>query len=627
MNDKILYFDYVYTPLLFACIEDKENPSIRCIEMLLENGADVNIKTRVIGDTILHLFLGLTKADIDTRVQIVKLFIKYGYDINSVSSVGRTLLHDCAIGHRPSDFLRPLIELGVDVSVKDAHGRNAFNNRLSNVKTWQELLHSGFDLNSRDHDGFTLLMQLAYSRCNIETLLVIIQQGNVNVNAVDKCGRTPLHYVFIGEKDVNLEYVKLLLNAGVHCFVKDKFNKAASQYVPCMSQEQQVKVLCYIFNHHRNLFSRLDFQLPHDQSLMLSRYVNVTKEITELLSNLDDHDTLLSTALKVLNEQNVSDLLCTKGIGPVENVPEFQLAQSQVEIVLERLVTQLSESTPFEFKKHLSGSVSEGCKVGFPDEFDYLFIMKGMDKYFDILPSQTSGYAFIHKKTIEDFPDEFHFFVNEFDDMVPILFYKYFSQKIFEVLQRNNVCEGTDLYWLDSEFEYASIASPSASFLLKFRYHISSFKDIEIDVDIVPAILVFSNDRLKLFNFYRDNFDTKNICVLPTKSYSTGCRVSMSFVETVIILSLPKYIRNAYMLLKILKSFLKMEHQVTTYHLKTALLHTSSKIIKSSINLSKNCGEIKRTTDAANMILQQYLKFTEDKYMPSYFFKINLLEI
>ena len=97
-----------------------------------------------------------------------------------------------------------------------------------------------------------------------------------------------------------------------------------------MSQEQQVKVLCYIFNHHRNLFSRLDFQLPHDQSLMLSRYVNVTKEITELLSNVDDHDTLLSTALKVLNEQNISDLLCTRGIGPVENVPEFQLAQSQV---------------------------------------------------------------------------------------------------------------------------------------------------------------------------------------------------------------------------------------------------------------------------------------------------------
>lgn len=81
------------------------------------------------------------------------------------------------------------------------------------------------------------------------------------------------------------------------------------------------------------------------------------------------------------------------------------------------------------------------------------------------------------------------------------------------------------------------------------------------------------------------------------------------------------------MLLKILKSFIKIKHNVTTGHLKTALLHTSSKIIKSNISSGKNCGEIKRTIDAANMILLQYLKFIEDKYLPSYFFKMNLLQI
>ena len=108
-------------------------------------------------------------------------------------------------------------------------------------------------------------------------------------------------------------------------------------------------------------------------------------------------------------------------------------------MVLERLATQLSKIIPLEFETHLSGSVSEGCKVGLPDEFDYLFIIKNVHKYFDILPSQTSVYASIQKKKVKDFPEDFDYFVNEFDDMIPINLYRYFCQKIYEVLQRSKV--------------------------------------------------------------------------------------------------------------------------------------------------------------------------------------------
>lgn len=127
---------------------------------------------------------------------------------------------------------------------------------------------------------------------------------------------------------------------------------------------------------------------------------------------------------------------------------------------------------------------------------------------------------------------------------------------------------------------------------------------------------------LTLLNFYHQN---QNVWLeLFPQIVGYQCHLCI-WVSTVTILSLPKHVKNAYMLLKILKSFIKIKHNVTTVHLKTALLHTSSKIIKSNISSGKNCGEIKRTIDAANMILLQYLKFIEDKYLPSYFFKMNLL--
>ena len=203
-------------------------------------------------------------------------------------------------------------------------------------------------------------------------------------------------------------------------------------------------------------------------------------------------------------------------------------------MVLERLATQLSKITPLEFETHLSGSVSEGCKVGLPDEFDYLFIIKNVCKYFDILPSQTSVYASIHKKKVKDFPEDFDYFVNEFDDMIPINLYRYFCQKIYEVLQRSKVWQDKDLYWYP-RYDVWSAAFPFVNFWLVCRYHIRGFKNIDVNVDIVPAVVVFSNDRLKLFSFYHNDSDTTKF--LPSKSkrligaFSSDCWVSMSFVH------------------------------------------------------------------------------------------------
>lgn len=126
--------DFVNTPWLLACIDHGENSSVRFIEMLLENGANVNTKIKQTRQTILNSFLGITNADIETCVQIIKFFKNYGYDVNTVSSTGHILLHEC-VRFSCTDFRKPLTELGVDVNVKDAVCRTTFNNKLCAEKT------------------------------------------------------------------------------------------------------------------------------------------------------------------------------------------------------------------------------------------------------------------------------------------------------------------------------------------------------------------------------------------------------------------------------------------------------------------------------------------------------------
>ena len=650
VNDKNWDETGLNTPLFLACIIN-DDPNVKCIKMLLENGADVNIKTRVTGDTIIHEFLMLTKTDNETCLEVIELFIKYGYNINTVSSNGRTLLHICAKCPQRIGLIKPLVQLDVDITLKEAHGREAFPvnyemNFLQEADVWdeldvcRELLHVGLDVNQRDYNGCTLLMLLVFFRSDISKLSYILQKG-CDVNAVDKCGRTALHYVFTGEtKYIDYKHLNVLIDAGADYLIKDKFHRTPFQYIVYIHQEQQVECLCYIFNEYGHLFSQFDLKLRLNENVLLSRYHRVTKQLTERFSNRNfgSFCSFISKALDMLTEENVFDILCTKGIGATENVPGFQSVQSQVDLVMERLATQLSKDTQLNFKAQLSGSVSEKCKVGLPDEFDYLFIIEGMEKYFSIQPTPTLGLASVQKKTVENFPDEFFYFVNECDFMVPVGFLHYFSQKIFEILQRTNIWEGTELYWWKShDLNSDGNTHSKANFLLNFRYHLIGFNDIDIGVDVVAALPIPHN-KLETFLFNYRELNSPKLFVLPTKSehrlYDTlKMRVSTSFVETAIILSLPKYLRNAFMLLKILKEHGKKEelyigyhNHVTTYQLKTVLLHTYSKILESNRSLEQHSDEVKPTIEAARIMIRQYSKFEEHKNMPSYFFKNNLLD-
>jgi len=483
-------------------------------------------------------------------------------------------------------------------------------------------------------------MFLVYYGAKTEKITFLLHEG-CNVNAVDKCGRTALHYVFTSEYEMNCEYIKVLIDAGADCLIKDEFHKTPFHYIVYKPREQQVQCLCYFFTHYRQLFHRLELKLQLNETIFLSRFNKITKQMTELLStkNYESTESYFYEALHMLPEKMVSDILCTKGIGGIKDVPEFQLIQDQVDLVMGRLATQLSKDTQFNWKIQRSGSLSENCKVGLPDEFDYLFIIEGMERYFDMLTTQTPGFASVQKKNVEDFHEELCYFVNEDGYMVSACFLHYFSQKIFEILRRGNIWEGTKLYWWKSQYEDSGEVKPAAAnFLLECRYHVPNFKDINCSIDVVAALPI-PHDKSKEFFVDKQNLDSPELFVLPTKSYWSlnslqDCRISTAVLETSIISSMPRYLTNAFMLLKILNEHkehlqripIPYHYASTTYRIKTVLLNAASKIKETNRKIEQNSDDIKLTLEAARILVRQYSKFKEDENMPTYFFKTNLLE-
>ena len=156
VNDKDWYNGYLQTPLYHACIADEERgktyiacPNLKCIELLLMYGADSLMKYGIKGNTVLHQFIQDT-SDEKICLDVIKLFLKYGYDINTVSSMGYTLLHVACAKPSRHQLIVPLLELGIDINLKDVYGRYAFTHLYikahedfrENVGVWNAVLAS-----------------------------------------------------------------------------------------------------------------------------------------------------------------------------------------------------------------------------------------------------------------------------------------------------------------------------------------------------------------------------------------------------------------------------------------------------------------------------------------------------
>jgi len=242
------------TALMLAA---KNNNSSKLVEVLLGVKADVNIQDRK-GRTALWYACA---KDMPSSKTITAL-LEAGADINQQALNGQTVIMAAAEHASKSAILDLLVSNEADLSLTDNHGLNAsmyaaaFNNSLG-IITWlckhddsiavqkdtlgwtplmfayfqnpirgvaKIICNYGGNLLDVDNSGRTILMLAAFGSADGVYFQGLIDSG-LDVNAVDKQGKTPLMYALMNVTSTTKQKVQILLDQRADINAEDENGK------------------------------------------------------------------------------------------------------------------------------------------------------------------------------------------------------------------------------------------------------------------------------------------------------------------------------------------------------------------------------------------------------------------
>lgn len=180
-----------FTPLMFEFdqqthIEREYKFDIDLIECLLKNGADTNIKTSY-SVTAINLCFWNGGIPRKKKLQIFKLLLDYGANINILPGNKETLLHH-AVRFNDYEKVKLLLEYGADINARDNDGSTPImclnychhKDEISRVEYYKNkelitnlLLKYNSDLFIENKKGFNVLYKDQYSK--------IIYQHSINI--------------------------------------------------------------------------------------------------------------------------------------------------------------------------------------------------------------------------------------------------------------------------------------------------------------------------------------------------------------------------------------------------------------------------------------------------------------
>lgn len=204
---------------------DLVNKKLEVVKLLLDYGADVNARNFK-GETALHT----------TWVkEIAELLIKYGADVHAQDVNGSTpLLHSksssrsgCQLGR---NFAELLIQHGADVNHQSNYGDTVLRSAVSagNLDDVKFLIDKGADINFHNNEKDSILERAIRSSvmsANRNAIAeYLITKGAFFVNGYDSDAFSELH---LAVKQNNLRLVKVILSNGSAVDYPDKYGNTA----------------------------------------------------------------------------------------------------------------------------------------------------------------------------------------------------------------------------------------------------------------------------------------------------------------------------------------------------------------------------------------------------------------
>jgi len=209
--------------------------SKKMAQLLINNGANINIRETGSGRTILFNFIRRGNLD------LVELLIENGADINIKNKSDSTPLFS-AISKKREDIIRLLIESGVNVNLQGERGYTplAMAALWENLEVIELLIKNGADVNAQDNSGDTALF---YAR-NKAVAKSLIEHG-ADVNAENYFGPTSFTVAIVRR---NKEIVQLLIDNNADR--KYLEYKNIEEIHDSLSTETLQKIKLFLENHN-----------------------------------------------------------------------------------------------------------------------------------------------------------------------------------------------------------------------------------------------------------------------------------------------------------------------------------------------------------------------------------------
>lgn len=173
------------TPIYYASITNK----LELVKILIDKGADVN-STLIDGYTILHSFS--TNEHWELYKNIINFLLENGLDINKQDNFGQTALFLASANEDPS-FAEFLINNGADVNIPSKKDGAPIHLAASanNIAIAELLLASGADIHDKNSVQWDTPLHYAATEGNTEMIKFLLERG-ANPESMNQLRRTPL---------------------------------------------------------------------------------------------------------------------------------------------------------------------------------------------------------------------------------------------------------------------------------------------------------------------------------------------------------------------------------------------------------------------------------------------------
>ncbi|MBW9153060.1 ankyrin repeat domain-containing protein [Clostridium estertheticum] len=144
--------------ILYYAIDNCQNNYFKTIELLINNGANINAHNSDLLETPLHKLCARIKPHID----VITMILKKGAKVNAINISGKTPVFYCSFNYSV-ELLNLLVKYGADINIRDKYKNTLLHDDYINCfdEHFEEFLKSlinlGFDINSTNSTGCTPL--------------------------------------------------------------------------------------------------------------------------------------------------------------------------------------------------------------------------------------------------------------------------------------------------------------------------------------------------------------------------------------------------------------------------------------------------------------------------------------